>query len=215
MNAAVANVGATTKQAMIQRSAASNKRRLMLAGAAVCAAATFTMSDAPLTSSSARALAPPVAAAAPALQSSDPAAEASDVPGRVPVVVRFSRPMAAASLNGQSVTLVGPVGAERVRVLPLGAIAIIQPANELLPASRYTLFINGATDLDARPLPLSAIGFDTAAKTAEISGAVPPAITSAFSPSGGGAPLPARDSVPAASPTDTATDTDTQLAQLG
>ena len=36
-----------------------------------------------------------------------------------------------------------------------------------MPGSRYTLFIKGATDNAQRPLPLSAIGFDTAAKPGE------------------------------------------------
>src|SRR5689334_9616578 len=120
MNAALASMGAMTKRAIIKRSPASNTaRRVAVAGAAVCAGALFTVADAPLTSSSARAAASAYATDPPALQSSDPAAEASGVPGRMPLVVRFTRPMAAASLNAQSVTLVGPIGAEAVRVLPL------------------------------------------------------------------------------------------------
>jgi hypothetical protein len=105
---------------------------------------------------------------APAIQDSTPAAEATGVRGQDPLVVRFNKRMAVTSLTGQSITLVGPAGAEPIKVVAVeqGMLAFVWPAKELLPASRYTLFVNGATDNAQRPLPMAAIGFDTAAKAA-------------------------------------------------
>ncbi|HZJ63349.1 MAG TPA: RHS repeat-associated core domain-containing protein [Kofleriaceae bacterium] len=163
-----------TRRAMTKRSRASRTaRRVVVAGVVVCVGAVLTVADSPPIRSSERATigSRASAAAPPALQSSTPAAEATGVSGHTPLIVRFTRPMARASLSTQSVTLIGPTGAELIRVLPLGTLAIVQPVQELLPASRYTLFINGATDDAQRPLPLSTIGFDTAAKSFEVAGA--------------------------------------------
>jgi len=108
---------------------------------------------------------------APVILDSVPAAEAVGVQGQGPLVIRFSKCMAVASLSARSITLVGPAGAEPVTVVPAeqGLLTFVWPGKELMPASRYTLFISGATDDAQRPLPLSAIGFDTAAKTSEAS----------------------------------------------
>lgn len=105
---------------------------------------------------------------APAIQATSPAAEASGVPGDEPLVIRFNKRMAVTSLNNQSITLVGPAGAEPIRVVPVeqGMLAFIRSSKELLPASRYTLFISGATDNAQRSLPLTTIGFDTSPKSA-------------------------------------------------
>lgn len=102
----------------------------------------------------------------PTIESTTPASGAAEVSGLDPLVVRFRQPMATASLNSHSITLVGPTGAEPVEVRPGddGMHVVISPHKELLPASRYTLFISGATDDAQHALPLSAIGFDTAAK---------------------------------------------------
>ena len=128
MKSAVASIGTITKRAMTKRSrASSTARRVVVAGVVVCVGAVFTMADSPLTRSSERATiaSPASAAAPPALQGSTPVAEATGVSGHMPLIVRFTRPMAAASLSAQSVTLVGPTGAERIRVLPLGTLAIV------------------------------------------------------------------------------------------
>ena len=105
---------------------------------------------------------------APAIENTTPGPEAIDVPGARPLVLRFTKRMAMASLSSQSCTLVGPAGAEPVVVTPVddGLIAFVWPTRELLPASRYTLFIKGPTDTAHRALALTAIGFDTAAKPA-------------------------------------------------
>ncbi|HEX3480237.1 MAG TPA: Ig-like domain-containing protein, partial [Kofleriaceae bacterium] len=144
----------------------------------------------------------------PAIESTTPAAEATGVSGRNPLMVQFNKHMAEASLNTRDITLVGPAGAEPVHLVPLqrGRVVFVWPDKELLPASRYTLFIQGATDGAQRPLPLAAIGFDTAAKPAgtaaivatDLPGAAP---DTAGSPSGAAAQA--------------AIDADAQLRQLG
>ena len=102
---------------------------------------------------------------APALQTSIPAAEARDVSGDQPLVVRFNKLLSPASLNAQSITLIGPHGPQAVQVVALqqGLLLYIWPQQELQPASRYTLFINGARDGSGQRLPLTALGFDTRA----------------------------------------------------
>lgn len=144
--------------------------RIAAVVAAACGAAVLMVADSPRAQPSASSLtSQPGDTQSPAIQSSTPAAEATGVSGQDPLVVRFNKPMAVASLTSLSITLVGPNGAEPVNVVPLelGALAYIWPTKELLPASRYTLFVNGITDNAQHPLPLSAIGFDTAAKSAE------------------------------------------------
>jgi RHS repeat-associated protein len=129
----------------------------------------------------------------PAIVDSRPAAEALGVPGRAPLMLRFNRRLAVASLNAHSITLIGPTGAEPVKVVPVeqGVLVFIHPLKELLPGSRYTLFVNGAADPAARLLPLAAIGFDTAAKP---SAAAP-------QPTGSAAPrAPSQPGVPPADP---------------
>src|SRR5262245_31778371 len=127
MKTAVGTIGAIIRRAMTKRSRASTTaRRVTAAGIIVCVGAVFTVADSPATQSSesttirSRAS----AAAPPALQGSTPAAEATGVSGRMPLVVRFTRPIAALSLSPQSVTLIGPAGAEQIRILPLGTLAI-------------------------------------------------------------------------------------------
>jgi RHS repeat-associated protein len=232
MNASVASMTAT-ERAMIEgrhpRAAArAAARRVPVAATLVCAVALFTLADTPAGSgarTTTTAFTDP-----PALVGSEPGAEAAGVPGSAPLRVRFDRPMDAASLSAQSITLVGPIGAEPLRVIPLGTMAIIQPTAELLPASRYTLFIQGATDTDQRPLPLTAIGFDTAIKSAGSPGRLPIATASAAIASGpatggasppgypaasGGAPLPTGGPVLAPSSGAAPADADAQLPPLG
>jgi RHS repeat-associated protein len=101
----------------------------------------------------------------PALFASSPSTEAKGFDTTQPAVLRFNKQMLINSVNAQSVTLIGPGGAEPLQVVPVeqGIMAFVTPSKQLLPASRYTLFINGATDKNGQRLPLTAIGFDTAA----------------------------------------------------
>lgn len=129
---------------------------------------------------------------APAVEFSLPAAEARSVPGHQPLVVRFNKRLSAASLNTQSITLIGPNGSETVRAVPAeqGLLLFVWPARDLLPGSRYTLFINGAVDVAHRRLPLTAIGFDTEALVAQA--ATQSGAAAASAPRAASAPVPAR-----------------------
>ncbi|MEK8033546.1 RHS repeat-associated core domain-containing protein [Ideonella sp. DXS29W] len=102
-------------------------------------------------------------AQAPAVQASTPASEASHVAVAQPLIVRFNKRMNVASLNSASVTLIGPEGAVPVRPVAVeqGVLLFVWPGKQLLPSSRYTLFINGAADNAGQRLALTAIGFDT------------------------------------------------------
>jgi RHS repeat-associated protein len=175
MNAAAMRSGAVSGK----QHRPSKRRWITIAVAALGAGALFAGAGAPRAQP--RAVAPPAGPGSgapvrgpdsqspPAIASTTPAAEATGVSGRGPLIVRFTRRMALTSLSPQSVTLIGPAGAEPVQVLPAdrGDLIYLWPDKELLPASRYTLFLSGVTDDVHRPLPLSAIGFDTAAKLAE------------------------------------------------
>lgn len=192
------------------RQATSVARRVSSTIAIACAGAVFMVADSPRAQPSGTSAVSQDQGGlqAPAILSTTPVAEAAGVSGRNPLVVRFTGPMAVASLN-RSITLVGPTGAEPVNVVPLaqGALVYIWPAKELLPASRYTLFINGATDNAQRPLLLSAIGFDTAAKPADVDVA-----GDAASAPPGTAADPALD---ASKPSSQGIDVDAQRSRLG
>ncbi|HEX5685597.1 MAG TPA: RHS repeat-associated core domain-containing protein [Ideonella sp.] len=102
-------------------------------------------------------------AQAPAVQASTPASEAHQVPVSQPLIVRFNKRMNVASLNSANVTLIGPEGAVAVKPVAVeqGVLLFVWPGKQLLPSSRYTLFINGAADNAGQRLALTAIGFDT------------------------------------------------------
>jgi YD repeat-containing protein len=99
---------------------------------------------------------------------SQPAADARDVPVGQQLTVHLNKRVDPATLNAQTVTLMGPSGAAAVKlVVADGGLALfITPFQELLPASRYTLFIQGASDEEGQKLPFTAIGFNTAALSA-------------------------------------------------
>lgn len=130
-------------------------------------------------------VAPLSSAAPPALVDTSPQADARDVATSQPLVVRLSKPMDVATLNEQTVTLLGPNGAAQIKPVAVegGLLLFVTPAQELLPASRYTLFVRGATDAQGQPLPFVAIGFNTAAA----GGAASNASTSAAGASTAGA----------------------------
>lgn len=119
-------------------------------------------------------LLPPVATleAPPAVAASLPADGATDVDVSAQLAVRFSKRLAVQSLNSATVTLIGPAGAVPATVVPAeeGLLLFITPTQELLPASSYTLFIQGAADLAGTALPMVTIGFSTAAVPAPTSG---------------------------------------------
>ncbi|MCH8623099.1 kelch repeat-containing protein, partial [Undibacterium sp. TS12] len=102
---------------------------------------------------------------APAIKDSQPSPGALAVAVDQSLVIRFAQRMQVDSLNTASVTLMGPHGVVPVNVVAAeqGVLLFVTPRQDLLPASRYTLFIKGAQDSAAQPqpLPFSAIGFET------------------------------------------------------
>jgi RHS repeat-associated protein len=100
----------------------------------------------------------------PALKSSQPAADDENAAPDQAIVVQFNQRMMMASLNGTSVTLIGPHGVVAAKVTPLeyGLLLFVTPRHDLLPGSRYTLFINDAKSAAGKPLPLTTLAFGTA-----------------------------------------------------
>jgi RHS repeat-associated protein len=100
----------------------------------------------------------------PAINFSQPPANAEYVPIDQPLVLRFSQRMAMATLNAVTVTLLGPGGVVAIKPIPVefGVLLFVTPQQSMLPATRYTLFIDGATDQTGQALPFAAIGFTTA-----------------------------------------------------
>jgi RHS repeat-associated protein len=80
-----------------------------------------------------------------------------------PLALRFSEPVDVAALNKQTVSLLGPGGVVHTRVVGAegGRLAFIQLPDELLPASRYTVFVQGLRTTKGEPVPYTAIGFTT------------------------------------------------------
>jgi RHS repeat-associated protein len=99
----------------------------------------------------------------PAVASSQPAEDASAAPVNGPLVVRFTQRMRVTTLDTRTVTLIGPHGAVPIKPVPVehGLLLFVNPAQDLLPASRYTLFIKGASNVTGQTLPFTAIGFTT------------------------------------------------------
>ncbi len=104
----------------------------------------------------------------PAVAASQPANGASSVPVTARISVRFTMRLAVQSLNSATVTLVGPDGVVAAGVVPVeeGLLLFVTPTEPLLPASSYTLFIQGAQDLSGNALPTVTIGFSTASVSA-------------------------------------------------
>jgi RHS repeat-associated protein len=116
--------------------------------------------------------APLFGTAPPEVVNTVPVADAVDVSIDQRLIVRFSKRMAPNSLNDRSVTLLGPHGAVSVNVVALeeGSLLFVTPQQQLLPASRYTLFIKGATDVDGRALAFTALGWTTVGLGAKANG---------------------------------------------
>lgn len=105
------------------------------------------------------------AAAVPTIVASIPAEASRDVAVSTRIAVQFNTALDEASVSAADVTLVGPGGAIAVQVVPAerGVLLFVNPLQELLPASDYTLFIRGAVSRSQTPMPLSHVSFSTAA----------------------------------------------------
>lgn len=80
------------------------------------------------------------------------------------VAVRFSRAPEKASVSSESVTLFGPTGMVTGTVVPAqeGMLAFFIPSQDLLPDSRYTVFVQGLVDQMGNRFPFAASSFNTA-----------------------------------------------------
>ena len=105
----------------------------------------------------------PVPAGVPEAVEILPPNGAEDVALDTRIAVRFSRPIRVESLSPDTVTLLGPGGTTKARVVPAegGMLLFVTPKAHLFPGSDYTLFIDGAADAEDNPLPFVAAGFRT------------------------------------------------------
>ena len=131
----------------------------------------------------------------PVMQSSLPAADAGAAAVDQPLIVRFGQRMQVASLNTATITLFGPSGPVTIAPVPVeyGLLLFVNLKQSLLPGARYTLFIDGATDVNGQALPFTAIGFTTTSLNAQgnpvgvtmvTSGATAPNTTTTVKPGG-------------------------------
>jgi RHS repeat-associated protein len=79
------------------------------------------------------------------------------------ISLRFAQRMDVATLTPVTVTLIGPNGptAIAVTVAEAGRLAFVRPSQELLPASRYTLFVTEAKSVHGQSIAFTAITFTT------------------------------------------------------
>ena len=135
-------------------------------GAAVRAPELFLPGEgrfASLTEAAEAARAPVTPGGPPEVLEVSPANGTEGVPLDARIAVRFSRPLRVESLNPDAVTLLGPGGTAKARVVPAegGLLLFVTPAAQLFPDSEYTLFVDGALDAEGNPLPFFAAGFRT------------------------------------------------------
>jgi RHS repeat-associated protein len=81
-----------------------------------------------------------------------------------PLALRFADPIDVRQLNG-TVSLLGPNGVVKTRVVAAegGRLAFVQLPDELYPAARYTIFVQGLHTASGDTVPYEAIGFTTKA----------------------------------------------------
>jgi len=77
--------------------------------------------------------------------------------------LRFSNPLNVATVNSDTVTLSGPSGVERIKVVPAegGMLTFLTPEAPLLASSTYTVSVNGVFDVSGSLLPVSGFTFST------------------------------------------------------
>lgn len=99
-----------------------------------------------------------------AIMATRPEANDPSAPVDQPIVIRFNQPMAVATLDASTVTLMGPHGAVPVKIVPVeqGMLAFVKPTIDLLPDSRYNLFLDGVKSWAGKALPFNSFGFTTA-----------------------------------------------------
>lgn len=107
---------------------------------------------------------PPDDGGAPYLIASLPENGTVDVPVDGPVALRFSAPVKAETLNGETLTITGPQGVTAAKIVPAegGMLAFLTPREKLQPGTNYTLQLFGPVGENELPLSSSAISFTTA-----------------------------------------------------
>ena len=115
---------------------------------------------------------------APILEGSLPVNHAENVPTDSIISLRISKPLKVETANTDTVSLSGPNGVEKIKVVPAenGSLVFATPDVDLLPGATYTVTINGAMDRDGLLLPVSGISFLTQGSPG--SGQLPAARTS-------------------------------------
>ncbi|WP_246137386.1 kelch repeat-containing protein, partial [Myxococcus llanfairpwllgwyngyllgogerychwyrndrobwllllantysiliogogogochensis] len=103
----------------------------------------------------------PVAEAPLEVAGSSPANKASSVSVQALLGVRLSHPVT--QVDETALTLAGPVGEVEGRLgfAEDGRLLFFRPTQALLPATNYTLYVQGAKDADGRVLPLATVSFTT------------------------------------------------------
>ncbi len=93
-----------------------------------------------------------------------PTKDANGAPLIGPLALRFAEPVNVAQLN-DTVSLLGPNGIVKTRVVGTegGRLAFVQLPDELYPAARYTVFVQGLHTAKGDAVPYEAIGFTTKA----------------------------------------------------
>jgi len=97
----------------------------------------------------------------PLLSASIPANNARDVPLGSPLRLRFAQPVKELSAFAGAFTLVGPTGSVPLNTAVAGSDVTLSPSEDLLPGTKYTLFISRST-ASASDGSLQAVAFKTA-----------------------------------------------------
>jgi len=94
-----------------------------------------------------------------------PIDRSTDVPTESVISLRFSKPLKVETVNSDTVTLQGPKGVEKVKVVGAenGSLAFITPDDPLLAGSTYSITINGASDKNGLALAVTGLTFTTEA----------------------------------------------------
>jgi RHS repeat-associated protein len=108
---------------------------------------------------------------APSLVASLPPDQVVNVPSDAVIALRFSKPLRVETVNTDTVTLNGPKGIERVRVVPAedGMLAFVVPEVLLIQGANYLVTINGPVDNDGFRMPLTGFSFSTRVLGASVS----------------------------------------------
>jgi YD repeat-containing protein len=112
----------------------------------------------------------PQSSDAPILEASLPVHESVNVPIDAIIGLRTSKPLSAETVNTGTVTLSGPQGIEKIKVVAAenGSLVFVTPESNLLQGSTYTLTLNGMRDRSGLLLAVSGISFSTESLPEEV-----------------------------------------------